>query len=219
MKKRRFGIPVSDMMGRVWDLVILNWLFLLCSLPLVTAGAALTALHRVLLQIVREDDTYLARTFFGTFKREFRQSTLLWLPMLLAAAVLLADQVFLLPVFTGLPRAALFAATVFFEVFWLVLLIYAFPMLARYTNTLKQTVKNAILVAVWQFPQTILCAAFYLALPLIYAFYTPAQPAVMILYLIGGFSVPALLADTVLNRVFRRVIPGEQEFQDGRDPH
>ena len=216
MRKRRFGIPVNDLLGRVWDLFMLNWLFILCSLPVLTAGAALTALHHVALQIVREDDTYLAREFFRAFRREWKQSTLLWLPMLLAAAVLLADQILLLPAFTGALRAALFAATVFFEVFWLVLLVYAFPMLARYANPLRQTVKNALLVAVWQFPQTILCAALYLALPLTYAFYVPAQPAVMILYLIGGFSVPVLLADTVLNRVFRRVIPGEQEFQSER---
>ena len=215
MKKRtRFGIPVNDLMGRVFDLVLLNWTFLLCCLPLFTIGAAMTAMHRVLLQMVRGDDAYFVRDFFKTFKREFRQSTLLWLPMLLAAVVLLTDQILLLPALKGALRVGLFVASLFFEVFWMVLLIYAFPMLARYVNPLRQTVKNAFLVALWKFPQTILCAAVYLALPLAYMLYAPAQPVVMILYLICGFSAPGLLVDTILNRVFLAVIPGEQEYQD-----
>ena len=213
-KGKRLGIPVNDLMGRVFDLVVLNWLFILCCIPIITIGASMTALHRVLLQMVRGDDAYFVRDFFGTFRREFRQSTLLWLPMLLTAVVLLADQILILPAFEGALRLGLFIATVFFEVFWLVLLIYAFPMLARYVNPLRQTLKNAFLVAIWKFPQTILCAAIYLALPLAYMLFAPAQPVVMILYIICGFSVPALLADTILNRVFKDVIPGEQEYQN-----
>lgn len=210
-RRRRLGIPVSDLMARVWDLVILNWLFLLCCLPIVTIGPAMTALHRVMLQMVRRDDAYLVRDFFGAFKREFRQSLLIWLPMLLIAAVLLTDQLLILPGVEGALRTALFLASLFFEVFWLVLLIYAFPLQARYDNPVRQTLKNAFLLGIWKFPQTILCAVIYLALPLAYFLYAPAQPAVMILYLICGFTVPALLADTVLDRVFQAAIPGEKE--------
>ena len=209
----RKSISMNDILARLWDMVLLNLLFLLCSIPIVTIGASLTAMHRVLLQFVRDDDVHYVRDFFRTFRKEFRQSTLLWLPMLLIAAVLFADQSMILPGLEGAPRTLLFLASLFFEVFWLLLMIYLWPLQARYTNPLRQTVKNALLIGVWKFPQTILCAAIYLALPLAYMLYEPAQPAVMILYLLCGFSAPGLLADLVVNRVFLAVIPGEQEAQ------
>ena len=208
-------ISMNEMMGRLWDIVLLNLLFLLCSIPIVTIGASLTAMHCVLLQFVRDDDVHFVKDFFKSFKREFRQSTLLWLPMLLIAAVLFADQAMILPGLEGAPRTLLFLATLFFEVFWLLLMIYLWPLQARYTNPLRQTVKNALLIGVWKFPQTILCAVIYLALPLAYMLYEPAQPVVMILYLICGFSAPGLMADVVVNRVFLTVIPGEEEAQIG----
>lgn len=210
--KRRM-IPVNDVLSRIWDLFVLNLLFVLCSLPIVTIGASLTAMHRVLLQFVRDDDVHFVRDFFVAFKREFRQATLLWLPMLIIGGILFADLTMFLPGLEGGMRGALFFASLFFEVFWLELMIYLWPLQARYTNPLRQTVKNALLIGVWKFPQTILCALIYLALPLAYMLYKPAQPVVMLLYLICGFSAPGLMADIVVNRVFLAVIPGEQEDQ------
>ncbi len=208
-------ISVNDLLTRLWDLFILNLLFLLCSIPMITAGAAFTALHRVLLQIIREEDNRLLREYFATFRKEFKQSTLLWLPLLAVGVVLAADLLYILPGLEGSQRTALFVASLFFEVFWLVLMIYVWPLQARYTNPIRQTFKNALLIGIWKFPQTILCAAIYLALPLVYLFVASAQPVVMLLVLVCGFSVPGLLADTILNRVFLEVIPGEREAQDG----
>lgn len=211
---KNLSVTMNEIMSKLWDLFILNLVFLLCSLPVVTVGAALTALHRVLLQIIREEDNHLVREYFASFRREFRQATLLWLPMLLIGVVLAADLLYILPGLEGAMRTLLFVATLFFEIFWLLLMIYVWPLQARYANPIRQTVKNALLIGVWKFPQTILCAAIYLALPLLYFFSVPAQPVVMLLYLICGFSGTCLLADTILNRVFLDVIPGEREDQD-----
>ena len=213
---KRNGMPVYDILARVWDIVVLNLLFLLCSLPVLTIGAALTALHRVLLQIVRDDDTYLVREFFATFRREFKQSTLMWLPLLIIGAVLIVDMSVFLPGFEGSIRTALFLALLFFEVFWLILMIYVWPLQARYVNPVRQTLKNALLMGIWKFPQTILCAIIYLALPLVYQLFPSMQPVVLFLYLLCGFSLPGLLADSVLNRVFLQLFEEEREKQSDR---
>lgn len=78
-------------MGVLFDLIILNVLTLLCCIPIVTAGAAFTAMHSVLWRMVRHEETYVARQFFESFKRNFRQSLLPWLGLLLAAVVLAVD--------------------------------------------------------------------------------------------------------------------------------
>ena len=212
------GGMLSDLLERAFDLFVLNLLFLLCSLPVFTIGASLTALHRVLLQCVRGEDAHHAKEFLRTFRREFRQSTLLWLPMLAALVVLYFDQTVLLPEADGAFRIALFLASLFFEVALLLLLVYAFPLQARYENPIRQTAKNALLIGVWKFPQTIAAAMCHLALPLAYLLLPAARPVVMILYFVCGFSLPLLLADHILNDVFRTAIPEERALQaDGAD--
>ena len=60
------------------DLMILNIVTLLMCLPVITAGAALTGMHYVLLKMVREQEGYIVPSFFRSFKRNLLQATLLW---------------------------------------------------------------------------------------------------------------------------------------------
>ena len=83
--------PLMRALGRVADLMILNFLTLVCCIPVITAGAALTALDHMCLKIVRDEDGYLLRGYFKAFKENFRQSTIIWLLLLLAIAVVGAD--------------------------------------------------------------------------------------------------------------------------------
>ena len=59
------------------DLMILNIVTLLMCLPVITAGAALTGMHYVLLKMVREQEGYIVPSFFRSFKRNLLQATLL----------------------------------------------------------------------------------------------------------------------------------------------
>ena len=77
--------------GRAVRSDYLNVLTLLCCLPVVTAGASFTAMHSVLWRMVRHEETYVARQFFDSFKRNLKQSLLPWLAFLLAAIVLVVD--------------------------------------------------------------------------------------------------------------------------------
>ena len=71
--------PVMRVLNRVGDLLILNVLMIVCCIPVITAGAAFTAMHYVLLKIVRGEEGYLIRGFFKSFRSNFRQATLIWL--------------------------------------------------------------------------------------------------------------------------------------------
>ena len=212
--KNKNYISFSDIMEQCFDIVLLNALFILCSLPIITIGASLTALHRVLLQSIRREDSYHVRNFFQAFRREFRQSTILWLIMLTAGVILYLDLTYLVEVMEGLFRSALFFSALIFEAFWLLFLIYLFPLQARYENPVRQTVKNAFLIGIWKLPYTISAALIYLALPAVYMLIPSAQPVVMILYLVCGFSFPLLLADRLIYRAFRETIPEEQDWQN-----
>ena len=75
--------PLGRFLGRTIDLCVLNLLWLLLCLPVVTAGAATCALHWAIIQM-RQERPGLYRGFFHAFRRDFWQATALWL-MLLAA--------------------------------------------------------------------------------------------------------------------------------------
>lgn len=70
--------------GKVWDLIWLNLLTLLCCLPCVTIGASLTAMHYVLLKLYRDEESGITRAFFKSFRQNFVQA---FLTELLSAAV------------------------------------------------------------------------------------------------------------------------------------
>lgn len=59
--------PVMRVLNRVGDLLILNVLMIVCCIPVITAGAAFTAMHYVLLKIVRGEEGYLIRGFLSPF--------------------------------------------------------------------------------------------------------------------------------------------------------
>ena len=86
--------PVIRFLNKLTDLVFLNFLFLLCSLPVVTMGASLTAMYAVNLRSVREGDGYVAKRFFAAFRENFRQATVCWLIVLGTALLLFVDVVF-----------------------------------------------------------------------------------------------------------------------------
>ena len=76
----RWDSPVVQKIAMAGNLVILNILWILCSLPLITAGAATTALYYVIFQYQTADETAVIKPFFRAFFKNFKQSTLLWIP-------------------------------------------------------------------------------------------------------------------------------------------
>ena len=78
-------------MSRVSDLIILNLLCILCCLPIVTAGASITAMFYVTLKMVRNEEAYIAKSFFKSFKQNLKQSIIINLIMLVTGALLYFD--------------------------------------------------------------------------------------------------------------------------------
>jgi len=130
-------------MGVLFDLIILNVLTLLCCLPIVTAGASFTAMHSVLWRMVRHEETYVARQFFDSFKRNLKQSLLPWLAFLLAAIVLVVDG--MLARSMGSMSGPLMACVAFMGLVIIAIAQYFFPLLSRYENPTSETLKNATL--------------------------------------------------------------------------
>ena len=91
--------PVWRFVGRIWDLFILNLLWVICSIPILTFGASTTAMYYCTLKIAKDRDSGgMFTMFFHSFKDNIKQSTLIWIIMALTGGILFFDIKFINPI-------------------------------------------------------------------------------------------------------------------------
>ena len=144
-------------MGRVADLIMLNVVCLICCLPIVTIGASLTALHYVTLKMARNEESYIIRSFFKSFKQNFKQATIINLIMLVIAAILYMD-LNIVPNLGGTMSQVLYILFIAFGIIYLMVFLYIYPVLAKFYNSIKNTFRNAFLMSIRHLPYTLLMA-------------------------------------------------------------
>ena len=144
-------------MGRVADLIMLNVVFLICCLPIVTIGASLTALHYVTLKMARNEESYIIRSFFKSFKQNFKQATVINLIMLAVAAILYMD-LRIVGNISGTMSQVLYIVFFAFGILYMMVFLYIYPVLAKFYNSIKNTFRNAFLMAIRHLPYTVLMA-------------------------------------------------------------
>ena len=88
-----FGLdsPLMRFLSRLADIFILNILFLICCVPVITIGASATALYTVTLKMARNEESYMVKGFWKAFKSNFKISTIVWLIMLVLGIILGLD--------------------------------------------------------------------------------------------------------------------------------
>ncbi len=201
-------------MGRLADLCMLNILCIICCLPVVTAGASLTALYYVTMKMVRNEESYIFRSFFKSFKQNFKQATVINLIMLAAAALLYLDTRITKAMADPMGKilAMIFAL---FTMIYLIILLYLYPVLAKFYNSIKNTFKNALLMGIRHLPYTFLMLA-VCASPLLILF-IPSFQVQMFLILVLILIGPALAAycnSHFFVRIFDKYIPEEAEASE-----
>ena len=187
---RQLRAGFNNTLSFLGDIILLNLLFLVCSVPIFTIGAAATACYAGVSRTLQRKETGLVyRAFFADFKAAFRQATAGWLLQLLAFLILAGDLWF----------ATVYSEpdNTFFLIFAIVVgagimmgSLWFYPLVARFQNKLGAQIKNAFLLAFAQFPRTLLMLVIWvvtLGLPLaifeVYAY-------LGWLWLLAGVSLP-----------------------------
>ena len=201
--------PVMRFLGRVADLMILNLVTLLCCLPVVTIGASLTAMHYVLLKMVRNEDSYIIRSFFKSFKENFKQATVIWLIMLVFLIVFGADIMIINHSGMEFPSALKIILFALAMIGYMVM-CYVFPVLCRFENTIRKTIKNALFMAILSFPKTIVMMVLYVSPIILIYFFTMAVPLVILF----GISAPAYLSAMLYSGTFKKFEPEDEPYHD-----
>lgn len=201
-------------MSKVADLCILNIICVVCCIPVITAGASITAMYYVTLKMVRNEEAYILRSFFKSFKQNFKQATIINLIMLLIGVVLYVD----LNVSKAMQGGAGQIFQVIFMAFGLIyfiLFLYVYPVLARFYNSIKNTIKNALFMAIRHFPYTVvmvIIAVCPLLLLLVKSY--QIQSTLFVLFLLMGFALIAYCNSYFLAKIFDIYMPKEEAGQE-----
>lgn len=192
--------PLMQALGKVADLMILNILAMICSIPVFTAGASLTALHYMSLKIIRGEECYIVKGFFKSFKQNFKQATIIWLLLLVAILILIGD--FLIIKNSGIEFHIVLKVLIGVAGLGIVCIgIFVFPVLARFDNTIRRTIKNSLIMSFLQFPKVILMIIFWL-IPIGLAILVPQAFPVSFMFC---FSGPAYLSALLYNKFFKKL--------------
>lgn len=194
--------PIWSFMGKVADLILLNLMVVVCSLPIFTIGASWTALYFVTIRMARNEESYIVKDFLRSFRDNFKQATIIWMFALVAIVVFVGD-ILIYRMMPGAIPEPLMVAVMAVAFLVLCTIIYVFPVLSRFQNTIKGTLKNAFLISLVNIPYTI--AFVVLAIIPIIALIFVYQLAPLII--IVGISLPAYLASFLWVRIFRKFEP------------
>lgn len=135
------------------NVFVINILWLVTSLPLITLGGASIAAHDVFMKMLDGEDSHVAREFFGSFKRNFKNGIPYGLLFLLCCYVVWLDFS-LFNQIEGNPMILLIMGMVGAFIF-LLSFLFAFALQARYENTLINTLKNSVDISVRYFVRTL----------------------------------------------------------------
>ena len=204
---------VLRFMNKMTDLFVLNLLFLICSIPIVTIGASLTAMYAVSLRSVRYGDGYVVKTFFKSFKECFWQATLAWILCLISGLLLYIDYNFWTQAQEEMGEIAgvMKVASLVVAIGLLIVFQWVFPVIAKMKDRFWRQVRNAAAMAVAYFiPYTLICLVISIGAG--YLAYT--NVAAMIVMLMVGFATVTYMQSFFIYRVFAKFIQETPASED-----
>lgn len=204
--------PLVRAFSYVGNLFLLNLLFLLCALPLVTIGASASALYTVTLKMVRDEEPPLVKGFFEAFRANFGKATGEWLILLLAGFLLWYGT----EIMRGHPQDFPFFVTVAYAAIAVLLLLAAawtFAVQASYENTVFRTIGNALALAVTH-PLSALLATALTWAPVALLVFAPYFAILSsVFWFLFGFSGIALINSHLFRRCFESIRKDKEETQ------
>ena len=197
--------PIMRIMNRVANIMIVNLLLLFCSIPIVTAGAATVAAHKVMQGVVRGTERGLLKEYFRAFLLNLKQATIVWIVFIAITLALGYEMYVLLVVHQITSFSILIIGVLVVSVLLVGICNYLFPLIARYENTLIQHLKNACYLLLGNPLRSILLIAVGIApfaIPLVFTDFFVRRIYIWILFLLG---LSVYLNAILLKPVFQKL--------------
>lgn len=188
--------------GKIIDCICLSFLWFLLCIPVITAGASTTAMYYTVNKVIRNNRSYMWTEYWHAFKTNFKQSTIVWLILLLAYIIMGIDcNIMYQFAQAGVSYGSLYIVFIVLMAFTAMWAIYLFPYIARFENTVKAILKNSALIAIANLWKTLLLFLIFAAALFVIYLFPPALFFMPVVY--------TLLSNLILEKVFRKYMKEE----------
>ena len=205
----RFDNKFFTSLNRIIDMFLLTLLWFLFSLPIFTIGASSTAMYYTVNKVLKREIGYLWKEYWGAFKRNFKQATLAWLIVLGLLIFLLAD--FYLLSIVEVPAGFIIMVALCIAAFLLMgTTLYLFPLIGHFDNTLKNMLKNSLILSVSMFPKTLLMVLIWFFPLIVFIFSMELFLRSLLPWMLVGFALTARLNSIILRKIFMKLAPEEE---------
>ena len=206
--------PLMQGLGKIADMMVLNVLTVLLSLPVVTAGAATAALYDATWRILQDEGSVYG-AYFRAFKSNFKQATVLWLLTLASGALLLFCLLFYLN--NSMQVLVVLASLIL--LLWSITEAWIFPLQSRFENPVRITLKNAIYCAIGYLPRSLVMAALNLLPWVVFLFQTTLWLQMGFIWAVIWFALAAYVNMRLIRKPFKKLmgiedVPAEQEQEE-----
>ena len=209
MKKLAIENPFFDVMEEIGDLILLNIVFIITCIPIITIGMAWTALYKVILRKIKKESNYVVKEYLKACREEWRQSTKIWLIFLISGCILAFDVLFAVNIWKSLSFAI-----GCFVLIWYFAFSYVFPLQAQFENTVKNTVKNALYLSIKYFPYTILFVILNIIPVVCIILGTMISSLAAPVYIVVGFALTARINGIYFHKIFSKFMKiGEEDVR------
>ena len=185
--------PIMEFIAKIFDLILLNLIFIFSCVPIITIGASTSALSYVTLKMVRGEDPYIWQNFWKSFRQNFKQGTLIWVFSILVFIFLGMDFYII-----NSQNTVLVALSVF---------LYVFPVISHFVCSTAQALKNAVFMTFGHLPYTLVMLVITGLILYLCACSVKTFALVVVISGICGFSVVAFIYSILFDRIFKKYEP------------
>lgn len=203
--------PIMTFLGKVFDVMLLSVIWLICSIPIVTIGASTTALYYAIVKNVRKGRGYATKEFFKSFKSNFKNATILTIISIIFYS-LMVGNIYIVGEYVKIGSMSKKFTMPLVSIYWALIIIYTFifvylfPLLSRFNMNKKQLFKSAFFISVRHFPYTI-----GIVLILVAGIFSMWFFPVLFIFIPG---IVAVLSSFLLEKIMLKYIPKKEKKFD-----
>lgn len=194
---------IMQVFSRIFDIAILNIVFIIFCIPVVTIGASTTAMYSITLKMIRNEESHIIRGFLKAFKENFKQGTILGM-IATAIVIFLAIDLRIIGMIEDEKLKSVQIICYMVAILVYIIFLYAFPILARFVCTTKEIFRNSFIISIVNFKWTLILIGINIPFTFMLFYSGVSMLLLFTILIICGFSGIALIQSFIFQKIFRK---------------
>lgn len=194
-----------EKLGEVSNIIILNFIFIISCVPVVTIGVSITSLYYVAMKMVKKQEIYILKEYIKVFKENFKISTIVWFIMIMIGGILVVDVYLVTLVSNKLISNIVKLVFTMISILYIFTITYVFPIISKFDNSIKNTIINSILISIQNLPYTIIIIILNLSPLLLISLFSSQWGNIIFFYTVIGFGIIIYINSILFEKIFNKL--------------